>query len=44
VSITTYVRELRSMSGPKVVVGFDFSAMFQDLVRRGEADVAIVST
>jgi hypothetical protein len=32
------------MSGPKVVVGFDFSAMFQDLVRRGEADVAIVST
>ena len=32
------------MSGPKVVVGFDFSAMFQDLVRRGEADIAIVST
>lgn len=41
---TTNVFELRTMLGSRIAVGFDFSAMFQDLTERGDADVAIVST
>ncbi|NBO83379.1 MAG: hypothetical protein EBU75_11310, partial [Betaproteobacteria bacterium] len=36
--------ELRSSGHTSTKVGYDFSTVFEGLVRRGEADVAIVST
>ena len=36
--------ELRSSGHTSTQVGYDFSTVFEGLVRRGEADVAIVST
>jgi hypothetical protein len=36
--------ELRSSAHTSTQVGYDFSTVYEGLVRRGEADVAIVST
>lgn len=41
---TTSFCVLQSKAGARTVIGHDFSAMFEDLAVRGEADVAIVST
>ena len=41
---STKFAELRSDSGKKTSLGYDFGALFEDLAKRGEADVAIVST
>lgn len=43
-SITTHLTTIRSIKGHGVRVGYDFRTVFDGLVARDEADVAIVST
>lgn len=40
----TALAELQTTAGSRTILGYDFSTAFEGLARRGEADVAIVST